>query len=128
MTLPARYLLAFALTQLLEMPIYLRALRVRPLAAFGASALTHPIVVFAMPHLWRSLYLVLHHSFAWFTLSDRGYGWGYGVLAESFAVGAEALYFWVLGIPPKKAFLWSLLANALSALTGLLLQATLGIP
>ena len=101
------WLLAFAFTQIVEVPIYLRALdtvqgrgpqRSTPravLLAFGASALTHPLVWFAFPRLLAIPY--------WSMV-----GW-----AEVFAVVAEAIYFRALGV--KRAFWWSLGANAASA-------------
>lgn len=125
----ARFSLAFALTQLIEVPIYTRTLGVRRLPAFGASAITHPFVWFVAPLVWRSLYLLLRRSFPWFSLGEVGYFWGYGVLAEGFAVAVEAAYFWRLfSVSVKRALGFAILANATSSLIGLGLQAATGWP
>lgn len=101
----------FALTQAIEMPIYLLGMRrsAFPLAwrvgiAFGASALTHPIVWFVLPELLEARW---------------GY-WTFVAIAEVFAVVAEALYLRALKI--EGAWGLSLVANAASALTGLVLH------
>lgn len=100
------WLQAFLLTQLVEVPIYLLALRTRPawqrpLAAFGASALTHPLV--------------------WLATASAPAAWFWTVVAASelAAVAVEALYLRALGAP--RPLLWSLSANAASFGTGLLL-------
>lgn len=41
-----RWIVAFAFTQAIEVPLYLRLLRCRFWVAFGASAITHPILWF----------------------------------------------------------------------------------
>jgi hypothetical protein len=121
----ARFSLAFVLTQLLEAPIYVKALCVRRSVALGASAITHPIVWWVMPSLWRSLYSLCLSSLS---LSETGYFLGYGVMAEGFAVLAEALYFRVFGVASQKALLWAIVANATSSLLGLVLRAATGWP
>ncbi len=97
------WLVAFTLTQALEIPLYLRAgagWRV----AFLASALTHPVVWFGFPvPQWLGL----------------GY-WSTVVLVEAFAVGAEALWLSSRGV--SRALAWSLLANAASFTLGLVLH------
>ena len=98
------------LTQAVEMPIYGVALRKRRvvhalLVAFGASAITHPVVWFVFPRL------------------EIPYWWMV-VAAELFAVGCEALYLRLLGV--RDAILWSLLANAASAGVGFVLRAGWG--
>lgn len=103
------WLSAFFFTQAVEMPIYARLARAGWLAAFGASALTHPIVWFVIPSLVPGSY------------------WGMVAVAESFAVVAEAIYL-RLGFQVKRAFLWSLLANASSASLGMLSRYLLGWP
>ena len=77
------WLEAFALTQVLEVPVFLLGMRAAPLSgpmrvavALGASALTHPIVWFVLPPL----------------LAPRLGWWGYFAVAESFAVLAEWRY------------------------------------
>ncbi|MDI1481385.1 hypothetical protein [Polyangium sp. y55x31] len=124
----ARYGVAFVLTQAIEIPIYRRALGVRPLVAFGASAITHPIVWFVMPNLWRSLYVAAIHADRRFVLGPVGYYLGYGVLAEGFAVAVEAAYFWKMGITARRAFGWAVAANAVSSLLGQALRAATGWP
>ena len=111
------WLVAFVFTQVVEVPIYLRALDAEgrklstPLAiliGFGASALTHPIVWFVFPRVVPLSY------------------WGMVGCAEAFAVGAEALYFRAFGV--KRALLWSLAANGASAGLGLLCRHFFGWP
>ena len=105
------WLTAFALTQLIEIPIHARALRGdarRWLMAFMASALTHPFVYFGfamvmMPGTIR-----------------------YALVAESFAVGVEA--WWLRRCTGGRmsmtdAVLWSLVANAASVFVGSSLDA-----
>jgi hypothetical protein len=115
----------FAFTQVVEVPIYAwcaqgRGLVERLAIAFGASALTHPIV--------------------WFTIKDLFYGpdafelglegepkWiAYAVVAESFAVGIEALYLRACEV--QKPFVTALGANLLSVGLGLLSREWLGWP
>ncbi len=123
------WLAAFAFTQAIEVPIYALAQRTihpsndgvaspatgasvwawRLALAFGASALTHPIVWFVLPPTSQWL----------------GY-WGYVALAEAFAVLAEAAYFRALGL--RRSLLWSLGANAASAGLGLTSRAIFGVP
>lgn len=113
-----RWIVAFAFTQLVEVPVYLGAMRQqrietplgsRVFAAFGASALTHPIVWFVFPLL----------------LSRQGY-WTMVAAAEVFAVAAEAVYLRLFGL--RWALALSLLANALSAGLGLALRSRWGWP
>ena len=99
---------AFALTQGIEIPIYLLGTRQAGLSwgwrlavAFGASALTHPIVWFVLK-----------------ALEDPLGFWGYFIVAESFAVGAEALYLW--GFDIERPLVLALAANGTSASVGLL--------
>ncbi len=107
----AAWLGAFAFTQVIEAPIYARALRHRPrrwLWALGASALTHPVVFFVVPRVWPGGY------------------WSGVAVAEAFAVAAEAAYLSALGVPLSLA--WSLAANAASAGLGLASRAAFGWP
>jgi hypothetical protein len=107
------WLAAFLFTQLVEVPIYARALSprrwpVRLGVAFGASALTHPLVwifvtTFAREHYAASV-----------------------VIAESFAIVVEAL--WIKAFGVKRSLEWSLLANATSLGLGLACRAIFGWP
>lgn len=99
---------AFAFTQAVELPVYLRA-GCRAPGALAASAITHPVV--------------------WFVLVPR-LPLGYDervVIAEAFAVIVEAL--WLrLALRRPRALAWSLLANALSFGLGMLSRALFGWP
>jgi hypothetical protein len=102
--------IAFALTQLLEMPVYWWGTRnsdlspgMRLAVGFGASALTHPFVWFVFP-------VLMVYSYGLFF-----------VVAESFAFIAEALYLRAFGV--ANPWRLALAANAFSATIGLLLQA-----
>ncbi|WP_224241021.1 hypothetical protein [Hyalangium gracile] len=103
------WLIAFAFTQVVEVPIYLRA-GAGWRAAILASTFTHPVVWFGFPAL-RVLGL--------------GY-WGTVLLVECFAIGAEALWLTTRGV--RRALLWSLVANGASVALGLLSRAVLGWP
>ncbi|MFO0592668.1 MAG: hypothetical protein U0441_34305 [Polyangiaceae bacterium] len=110
---------AFLFTQAVEIPVYVVAMR-RALAqerarrprglplqlavAFGASAITHPIVWFVISGLAPSF-------------QDPGPAYiEYVVRAESFALIVEAFYFYLAcAISFRRALVWSLLANGLSA-------------
>ncbi|WP_146657892.1 hypothetical protein [Enhygromyxa salina] len=116
------WLLAFAFTQLIEVPIYIRALLERlperepvckrwPAAlaiAFGASAVTHPIVWFVMPKLIPG---------SWLTMV---------IVAELFAITVEAA--WLRGFGLQRSLAWAAFANSASVAIGLLLRQTLGWP
>jgi hypothetical protein len=78
------------------------------LVAFGASALTHPIVWFVMPQMIPSSYLLMV------------------AIAEAFAVLAEAAWLRAFGL--RRALWWALFANAASVLVGLGLRRTFGWP
>jgi hypothetical protein len=120
MTLTARllpWLLAFAFTQLVEVPIYRRALDGRLLVAFGASAITHPVVWFFFPWLFAH----------WAPLEPSpAHYWTMVAAAETFAVGVEAIWLAAFGLP--RALLWSLLANGSSLGLGLLSRWIFGSP
>ena len=100
---------AFAFTQAVEVPIYLRG-GASWHVAFLASTLTHPLVWFGFP-LLRELGL--------------GY-WGTVVVVECLAIGAEALWLAMRGV--RRALFWSVLANTASASLGLLSRAVFGWP
>ncbi len=117
------WLLAFAFTQLVEVPIYRRALDGRTLVAFGASTITHPVVWFVFPWLFARFVPL------GFAPGEHGQFWHYWTMvaaAETFAVGVEALWLAAFGLP--RALLWSLLANASSLGLGLLSRWLFGYP
>jgi hypothetical protein len=116
------WLAAFSITQLVEVPIYVRALlgddgrdagRVRgwPAAlalAFAASTITHPIVWFVMPRLIPDHYLLMV------------------AVAESFAIVTEAVWLRAFGL--RRALAWAVFANAASVVIGLSLRRVFGWP
>lgn len=123
---------AFLFTQAVEIPVYVTLLRralsadlaERPrglplqiLLAFGASAITHPVVWFVLPELPPSFL-------------DPGAAYvEYVVRAESFALVIEALYFYTLCAARfRHALFASLLANGLSASIGMASRSLLGFP
>lgn len=123
---------AFLFTQAVEIPVYVALMR-RALAegraerprrlplqialAFGASAITHPVVWFVLPGLAPSF-------------ADPGAAYiEYVVRAESVALIVEAFYFYTLCATRfRRALLWSLLANGLSAGLGFASRAVFGWP
>lgn len=112
-----RWLLAFVLTQSCEMGIYAnapgpdRSLRERIAIAFGASAITHPIVWFVITPLYLPLGL------DWWTMV---------AIAEAFAVGTEAVWLMAFGHRPIVALGASFAANGLSFTIGLFCYEALG--
>jgi hypothetical protein len=96
-----RWLRAFALTQMIEVPIYRRAFGCGFWEAFGASAITHPLVFwFASSGLWHAR-------------------WGWRAAAcELFAWWVEAAYFRALS--RSRVVFWTLVANASSFAFGLI--------
>lgn len=107
------WLRAFVFTQLVEVPIYMRLARTTPAVAFGASAITHPI-------LW----------FVIFPLMPGGFAVKLAV-GELFAWLGEAAYLrYVVRVEPSlaRALAWSLIANAASAGLGELCRALTGLP
>ena len=103
------WLIAYAFTQAVEVPIY-RLAGASWLVAFLASTLTHPFV-------W----------FGFSTVSELGLGyWGTVVLVECFAIGVETVWLSTRGV--KRAFYWSLLANLTSVTLGFLSRWAFGWP
>ncbi len=122
-----RWLLAFAFTQAVEVPIYMRALRGRPAVAFGASAITHPVVWFVIPRVWVRLYLAMIAVRSDLIIRSPTARYVCMVLlAETFAVLVEAIYLRAWGL--RRALAWSLAANAASLTLGLLSRACFGLP
>ncbi len=100
-----QWMLGFAFTQCLEIPIYLWGLRHLPLrqrffVAFGASAITHPLVWFAVP---------------WY-MPGAATRWVLFFAVEGAVVGVEGYYLKQWG--RTRPWHWALLANAVSAATG----------
>jgi hypothetical protein len=107
------WLRAFVFTQIVEAPIYRRALGVSWPDAIAPSTLTHPLVWFVFPLATRILGLPWLVSMA---------------AAELFAWLAEAFYLRARGVPLKKALLVSFVANAASLSLGLVSRAVFGAP
>lgn len=109
------WLRAYLFTHMVEMGIYVHAVPDRPwreriAVAFGASAFTHPIVIFVItdyvPRLLDS--------------GDYLRDWWIGVaVAETFAVTAEAAWLMLYGLRPHHALAWAFCANAWSFTLGL---------
>ena len=106
-----RWLLAFALTQSVEMGVYAQAharprpLRERLAIAFAASGISHPV-------LWFFIVPVL--------TDDAGLRWWTTVaIGEAFAVLSETALLWAFGV--RMPIVWALMANATSFLVGLFL-------
>ena len=110
MSYTLRWLLAFALTQSVEMGVYAQAherprpLRERLAIAFACSGISHPLVWFVIPELTHDLVP------GW---------WATVAIAEAFAVLSEAALLSSFAV--RFALAWALLANATSFLVGLFL-------
>ena len=112
------WLSALLVTQLVEGPIYAKALRgpdapdrgwpATIALALGASMLTHPVVWFVIPPLIPEPWLAMV------------------VVAELFAILAEAAYFRAFGL--RRALLWSAFANASSVVVGEVMRALIDWP
>jgi hypothetical protein len=125
----ARWFLAFAITQLVECPIYVRVFRVRFAVAFAASAMTHPLVCFLFPWLWRRIYVALMLARPGFSLSDTAYFLVFGALAEPFAIVVEALWLHrAARLSGRGALVASIVANTASGLAGLACSWATGWP
>ena len=128
-----RWLLAFGLTQLIEVPIYLRGLPPgasgrRIGVAFGASALTHPFVAFVIPWLWSKV-LTPVVFIPGHTKLDAGFLLNaalFAMTAEGFAIAAEALY--MSRFCAKRPLRLALTANLASSIVGALLTWQTGWP
>jgi hypothetical protein len=120
-----RWFLAFAVTQLVEMPVYVRGARATWFEAFGASALTHPIVWFVVPNVLEEAYA------AWLVpngvhFDPRERWFAMFIVAETFAVVAEAVYLGVLR--HKRPLMWAFIANMASVIVGLTSRKLVGYP
>jgi len=100
--------LAFVVTQIVEVPIWMRAFRapLRFVKAFGATAITHPLLWFVLTPRWRGEY------------------WTMVLFGEALVVLVEAAYARFLGA--RAPLLFSLVANAASAAVGIAVYAALG--
>lgn len=103
------WLFAFVFTQAVEVPVYAVGLRVPVLVAFGASAITHPLLWFVffpyvpLPYLAKL------------------------ALGELLVLVVEAAYFALL-FRRQRALLWSAIANGASLGTGMLARWLWGMP
>ncbi len=105
------YLRLFAITQIVEMPIYWFALAERPawqrlLIGFAASAITHPIFV------------ILLHPYL-ISLGPTGAL----LVGETLVVAFEGL--WLRSFGVEQPWLWALTANAASVAVGMTIGAVL---
>lgn len=109
------WLYAFAFTQVVEVPLYMRFVDdksaiSRLTKAFSLSLVTHPFVWFAFPRApFPNWYVQL-------------------AVSEAFAVFVEALLLKRFGLDTNRAFLLALFANALSLGLGLTSRALFGVP
>lgn len=101
-----RWLMGFAFTQAIEVPLYLH-LTGSWRVSFGASAITHPVVWFVFPLLPLPYWVML-------------------ACAETFAVVVEGEWLKWHGV--DRSYFLSLLINATSFTVGLLLRQTFGAP
>ena len=111
MPIPMWWLSAFFVTQLVEMPIYRKALGHRTrawLLSAVPSSLTHPIVFFVFPSIFPEAY------------------WRGVLVAEAFAVLVEAGILSLMGV--RNSVGWAILANVSSVCIGLTLRSTVGWP
>ncbi|HEY8426941.1 MAG TPA: hypothetical protein VIL20_01145 [Sandaracinaceae bacterium] len=118
------WLRAFLLTQAVELGVYAslvgraRPRRERLAIAFGASAITHPLVWFVLPEAVRASGLAT---------GDWHTDWRIAVgLAEAFALTAEAVWLRLFGVRLSRALAASLLANGASFTIGLFLYRSVG--
>ena len=115
------WLFAFALTQVIEAPIYFHALGGGPerpriergLLALLPSALTHPLLWFALfPPLYQRL----------------GYWPAVGVAEVLVWLAEAAILLGLTRLPVQRALLWALGANAASVVTGFATSELFGWP
>ena len=105
--------LAFALTQLVELPIYRTLAPVSWSRAFSLSLVTHPAVWYVFPPLCER----------------AGLGWTQMIwLAEGFAYLVEAALLRAYGVRFARALAVSFAANTASVVVGELVRARWGIP
>jgi len=114
------WLIAFAFTQAVEVPIYLWATGGRFGVSFLASTLTHPVVWFVFPYALLRAELLLGVDFGL-----PGYV-AMVAAAEFFAWLVEGLWLERFGV--RRPLLMSLLANGSSLSLGLLSRALFDVP
>lgn len=105
------WLAAFAITQLVEAPIYAWRMGWRRRAwaiALGASCLTHPLIYWGLPRWWS------------------GDWWSYVFAAEAVAVIGEAVWLGLFGV--RTPLVWALVANGASVAVGQTVRAIWGGP
>ncbi len=107
------WLVAFALTQLVEVPLYRWLAPVSWWRAGSLSAVTHPAVWYVIPPLCYGAGLGYHPML---------------VIAETFAWLVEAAMLVAFGVRARRALSLSLVANGASVLAGYLARAYLGMP
>ncbi len=126
----ARWSIAFALTQLVETPLYVyaqsvrtkttaellpspdavRPLRERIALAFIASAMTHPL-------LWFVFWPLASSAFSYSTTVFLG---------EALVMFIEGSLFVVFGLP--RPYVWAILVNTASVIVGLVVRELFGFP
>jgi hypothetical protein len=107
------WLLAFALTQLAEVPVYWWLAKITVPRAFALSLVTHPLVWYVIPPLCYGAGLD-HREFL--------------IVAELFAWLAEAAMLRLFGVSWRRALLVALLANATSVAVGVVARTWFGMP
>ena len=124
-----RWCFAFALTQIVECPVYVFGFGANVRLAFAASTITHPIASLLLPEVWRLVYIAAIGRAPALALSQIAYLAVGGAIAETFAVVAEAwLFQHCAGWPVRRALLASLVANGSSVLIGGLSYLVTGWP
>lgn len=107
------WLLALAITQIVEVPVYLALTRVGVVRALSLSFATHPVVWFVIAPLGAATGMTSLQTF---------------ILAELFAWIAEAALLRCYGVRWRLALLASLVANATSVTVGELSRYYFGVP
>lgn len=114
-----RWCVAFAITQLVECPIWVLGFGATLGIAFAASTLTHPLASLVIPEGWRWIYALAIRRVPSLAVTDLAYEAIGGAMSEAFAFFAEAwLMRRVLGWPLRRALLASACANAASVVAG----------
>ncbi len=107
------WLLAFVLTQLAEVPLYLWLAPTGLGRAFALSAVTHPLVWYVIPPLCYGAGLDYHQML---------------VIDELFAWLAEAAMLSLFGVRWHRALVVALVANAASVGVGVVARTWFGMP